>query len=352
MWRPDELLVEARRNLGPAHAVLGVLSALVSAAVVTLLLLQGGAALHQESARRAAGALVWTATASEPSVPLDGAACTRLTGLPGVAVSGGVAAEPPTELRAFPGGSPLPVTGLTGGAAQVFVPSAPWAAATVGAELAALGEVGRGSWLVDAAGSRAVQVTEVLDAAPVSALSSGLTVPVTSDAPLSACWVRMDPGAAPHGGDVLVGAFPDGVASVSPYLRDQEGVLTPVERWRSTVHLQPWAVGGAVIAATALLALWARRTELAVYRTFGTPRSVVVALAAVELIFVLVPAAAAGVLLGAAACAVVTGAGAPWDLAGTAVAQAAAAASTGVLLTVLLAPLTVRQRLTDTLRDR
>lgn len=352
MWRPDELAVEARRNLGPTHAVLGVLSTLVTGAVVALLLIQGSAALDQESARRAAGASVWTATAADPATPLDGAACTRLSGLAGVAVSGGVAAEPPTDLRAFPGGSPLPVTGLTGGAAQVFVPSAPWAESTVGDELAALGEVGPGSWLVDASGERVVQVTAVLGDAPASSLSSGLTVPVASDAPLAACWVRMVPGAAGLGDDVLTGAYPGGVAAVAPYLREQPGVLTPVERWRSTVGTQPWAVGGAVIAVTALLALWARRAELAVYRAFGTPRGVVVALAAAELVLVLVPATAAGVMLGALAQAVVAGAGASWELAGTAVAQACAAALAGLVLTVLLAPLTVRQGLTDTLRDR
>lgn len=352
MWRPDHLAVEARRNLGPAHAVLGALTAVVTGAVVALVLLQGTAALGQEADRRAAGAQVWTATASEPTAPLDGAACARLTALAGVARSGGVAAQPPTDLRAFPGGSPLPVTGLTPGAAQVFVPSAPWSAATVGAELTALGEVGQGSWLVDGAGARAVRVSAVIDDAPVSALSAGLAVPVAPDAPLATCWLRMEPGASDLGGDVLTAAFPDGAALVSPFLREQAGALSPVARWRSTIDLQPWAVGGAVIGVTAVLALWARRTELAVYRTFGTSRVVVVCLAAAELALVLVPATAAGLVLGALVLAAVTGAGAPSALVGTAAAQAGAAALTGLVVTVVLAPVTVRQGLTDTLRDR
>lgn len=352
MWRVDQLLVEARRNLGPAHAVLGVLAVLVAGAVTALVLIQGSAALSQEAERRAAGSLVWSATASDLAGPLDGAACARLAGLPGVAASGGQAVEAPADLHAFRGGMPLAVAGLTPGAVQVFVPSAPWATATVGTDTVELGEVARGSWLVDGSGARVVQVTDVIAQAPVSALSSGITVPVDPASDLVTCWVRMEPGVAEQGGDVLTAAFPAGRAAVAPFLRDQAGALTPLARWEAVLGLHPWAIGGGVIAVTGLLLLWARRTEIAVYRAFGTSRVVAVASTAIELLLVLLPATVAGVLAGAVACAGVTRAGASAALVATAAGQAVAAVCAGLVLTLVLAPLTTRRGLTDTLRDR
>jgi hypothetical protein len=352
MWRLEELAVEARRNLGPAHAVVAALTVVVLGALTALVLLQGHRALTQEAERRAAGSLVWTATAAELTAPLDGTACSRLLTLSGVAVSGGVTASAPQPLHAFPRGIRLPVIGLTPGAAQVFAPTAPWAEVTVGADLARLAEVGPGSWLVDETGARVTQVTTMIDRAPIGVLSSSVTVPAPPDAALEACWIRMHPAAVRHGRDILTTAFPDGSASISPFLRDQAGALTPVQLWQQTTGLRPWLVGGAVIASTLTLLLWTRRTQLAVYRTFGTPRSAMLALVALESALVLLPALAGGLLLGALVHTAATRTGATQQLVTTAASQATAAAVLGLLLTLALSPLATRGALSDTLRDR
>lgn len=352
MWRPDELAVEARRNLGPAHAVLGVLAAAVIAAAIALVLLQGHRALAQEAERRAAGSLVWTATASDAVTSLDGTTCARLSTLPGVAAAGGQVSQAPTGMYAFPGARPLPVIGLTPGAVQVFAPTAPWAATTVGADLAALGEIGPGSWLVDSTGARVVQIDTLLGSAPVGALSSAVTIPAAPDAPLDACWLRMQPAAVAYGRDVLLAAYPGGAATITPFVREQAGQITPLQQWERTIALRPWLAAGAVIAVTAGLLLWSRRTELAIYRAFGTPRSALLALVTTELTLVLIPALAGGVLLASVAFAAWTRTGAPGPLIATALAQGVAAALLGLAVALVPAVLVTRGGLTDVLRDR
>ena len=352
MWRPDQLATEARRNLGPAHAVFGCLAAVVIAAAVALILVQGQRALTQETQRRDAGWLVWTATPSDAVASLDGATCARLTALPGVAASGGQTAETPTGLFAFPGARPLPVVGLTPGAVQVFSPSTPWATTTIGADLAALGEVGPGSWLVDASGTRVVQVRNLIESAPVGLLSSSVTVLAPADSPLASCWVRMDPSAVDYGRDVLLAAYPGGSANVAPFMREQAGQVTPLQQWQRTVALRPWLVAGCLIAVTAGLLLWSRRTELAIYRAFGTPRLALLALVEAELGLVLLPALAGGILLGALGFATAARSGAPTSLVATALAQATAASLVGLVLALIPTLLVARGGLTDVLRDR
>jgi hypothetical protein len=259
---------------------------------------------------------------------------------------------PPSGLHAFAGGRALPLVGLTAGAVQVFSPGAPVGVPTIGAELAVLGEVGAGSWLVDDEGRRVVQVGALVRDAPVGAIGSTVTVPVLPDAPLAQCWVRMDPAAVDQGHDVLLGAFPSGSVTVSPFLLDQPGQVTPLEQWQRTVAVQPWALAGGVIAVTAGLVLWSRRAELAVYRTFGTPRSALLALVTLEHALVLAPALAAGTLLGALGFAAAARTGAPGPLVATALAQAGAAGLVGLVGALLPALLVTRGPLTETLRDR
>ncbi|WP_123369992.1 hypothetical protein [Cellulomonas sp. PhB150] len=334
------------------HLVLGLVGSIVAGALIALLLVQGSHAINQESARRAAGSLVWTATATDLATPLDGTTCTRLAVLDGVAAAGGQSSTGLPELSAFPGGQPLPLTGLTPGAAQVFAPRAPWAATTVGADLAALNEVGDGSWLIDQEGARAQQVTAVISQAPIGALTSSVVVPIAPDAPLDACWIRMNPAAVAYGHDILATAYPDGVAAVAPFVRQQAGDVPPAQVWKRTVDQQPWLLAAAAVAAAAALALWARRTDLAVYRTFGTPRSAVVMLVVIENTLALAPAPAAGTLLGVLAHAMVTGSGALPALVVTAVAQAVAATLTALLIGVGLTIAATRGNVTDILRDR
>lgn len=352
MWRPSSVASEARRNLGPAHVVLGLLLGLIVAGVLGYTILAAQQALGQEAQRRSAGSLVWTATAADQTLPLDGAACTRLGGWDGVAAAGGVAAQSPGPVYAFvPSETQVPVTGLTPGALAVFAPQVSPAVTTLGADLEALGGVGLQQWLVDAAGARTIQPTVRIEDAPVGSLTSTVTTPVPADTPILTCWLRMEPGAYASGEDLLRFAFPGNQAMIAPFLGEVEGVLTPAEQWRSAMALQPWLVGAAVLAIAVLLVGWTRRTEYAVYRTFGTTRGTATAMTAVELVIVAVPATAAAILAVAVAAAA-RWHGLPSSVLLVGLEQAAAAVLTGLALGIGLTPLLMRSELTQTLRDR
>lgn len=352
MWRPDELAGEARRNLGPAHAALTVLMTLVLCGVLLYVLVQGQQALDQEVDRRAAGAFVWTATAADENAPLSGLACTRLGALPGVAAAGGVSAAPIGPLYAFDGSrTPVPAAGLTPGAISVFVPGAAPDETAIGGDLLSLAGAGPGQWLMDDRGIRAARPTLVVSDAPVGLLTSTVTVPVGADSPIISCWLRMEPGAVGAGGDLLSFAFPNGQALIAPFLPESAGVLTPAEQWRAAMAVQPWLVGGVLIAGAIGLTTWTRRTELAVYRTFGTTRAEQMFLTAVEIGLMAIPAAAAS-LLGAVVVAAARWHGVPPTLVGSAAAQASAALLVGVAAGTALTPLVQRGSLAETLRDR
>lgn len=352
MWRLSAVVSEARRNLGPAQVALGLLLGLIVAGVLGYTILAAQQALEQEAERRSAGSLVWMATAADENLPLDGAACSRLGGWPGVAAAGGVAIQSPGPMYAFAASeNPVPVTGLTPGALAVWAPSISPDATTLGADLEALGGVGMDQWLVDETGTRTIQPTVRIETAPVSALTSTVTTPVAADTPVIACWLRMEPGAYASGEDLLRFAFPGNQAMVAPFLGQVEGVLTPAEQWRADMALQPWFVGAVVIAAAVLLVGWTRRTEYAVYRTFGTTRGTVTAMTAVELVLIAVPAVAVAVLLVAVAAAA-RWHGVPAPVLGVGLAQAAAAVLTGLAIGIGLTPLLIRSELSQTLRDR
>ncbi|HLS63891.1 MAG TPA: hypothetical protein VK060_10965 [Ruania sp.] len=349
MWRPDQLLGEALRNLGTAHRILGVVIALVLAGVSGYVILQADRALNQEEQLRAAGSLVWVATATDETVPLSGAACTRAGAWPGVAVAGGLAVRPSGPLYAYHGGLELPVQAVTPGAVQVFLPEAPWAMPTVGAELVQTGQVGAGQWLLAADGSRAVRPEYQVEQAPVSVLTSNVTTTVLADTPVSTCWVRMQPGAVSAGGDVLAAAFPGGTATIARFLPEATGVLTPAQQWQAALALQPWLIGGLMITAAVLLVSWSRRSQLAVYRTFGTPRTIVMVMLAAELVLVALPAVAAAVL---AATITAAATGVPLHVLGIAARHTGAALLIGTAASTLLVATLLRGSLTETLRDR
>src|SRR5699024_677993 len=201
------------------------------------------------------------------------AACTQCGVWPCVVGAGGLAVRPSVPLYAYHGGLELPVHAVTPGAVQVFLPEAPWAMLTVGAELVQTGQVGAGQWLLAADGSRAVRPEYQVEQAPVSVLTSNVTTTVLADTPVSTSWVRMQPGAVSAGGDVLAAAFPGGTATIARFLPEATGVLTPAQQWQAALALQPWLIGGLMITAAVLLVSWSRRSQLAVYRTFGTPRT-------------------------------------------------------------------------------
>jgi hypothetical protein len=351
MWRPDELSAEARRNLGPRHTMIGVLAVLVLSAVLAFVITQAQQALTQEAQRRAGGSLVWTIAADEGTT-LPGTTCTRLGLVPGVAAAGGIAATAPGPFFPYPGARPIQVIGASANAVQVFHPTAPPATATLGADLQALGTVGLGSWLLDAEGQRTIHVDALVPASvPIGLLTSAITVPVAPDAPLSQCWLRMEPGALDTGRDIAAFAFTGLPATITAFSPDATDVLGPADQWRAAIALHPWAVGALLLAAVSLLVTWSRRTELAVYRTFGTPTSTLTALVAIELALVLLPAAATAILLTVTTLTVLTG-GITTTVLTTALTQTLAATLAGYATALALTPLALHGKVTDHLKDR
>lgn len=107
MWRPKEVISEARRNVGPAHLAFGFLATLILVGVMGYCLVAAQQALQQEASRQDAGSLIWVATPVDPALPLDGRTCTNLGSWNGVVSAGGVsshAREPstPTPAAAHP----------------------------------------------------------------------------------------------------------------------------------------------------------------------------------------------------------------------------------------------------------
>lgn len=355
-WRAADLAAESMRNLGRSHAVV---AALFTVILVALGLLTGGAAhtiVGQEVDRRAEGSLVWivaaATSADAPQAELSAATCHNLERLAGVEASGGVLATEKREVSAFLGGPPLPLLSVTPGGLSVFDPSFDGLdSATMGdgvshAELAAVG-----SYLSDASGIPVLRVTAVLDEnVPYSRLASTVQVPVPPVGLVSECWVRMAPAARDKGYDLLTGNFDTTNASVAPFVPDTAGLLEPSEQWRALTAMRPWLAGAILLAAVVAMFLAARRSELAIYRTFGTTPATLMLMLLGEL----------GVVLAAAtACAALTT---------TAALLASAPASPSIISAALLAilgasalgfgiaagpiALAVRPRITDALKDR
>lgn len=352
MWRPEELIGEARRNVGPAHIAFGFLATLILVGVMGYCLVAAQQALQQEADRRAAGSLIWIATAIDEGLPLDGAACTDLGSWPGVVAAGGVASRAGEPVYAYPGSrTTVPVTALTPGALRVFVPDAPAGAVTLGGDLFALGAAAPDQWLYDSQGQPVLRPTLLVSSSPLGLISSTVTTTTLAETEVSACWVRMQPGAVSSGADVLGFAFPSSEAFVTPFLENPTGVLTPAQQWRAAIGANPWLIGAAVLAASAILLAWTRRAETAVYRTFGTTRTAITAMTAVELAITLVPS------LAAAAIGVSLLAAARWGAVSTdavllALAQGFAASVTGLAIAAAASGLLARGDITQALRDR
>lgn len=97
---------------------------------------------------------------------------------------------------------------LTPGALTVFVPEAAPDVVTLGSDLFALGAAAPNQWLVDAEGQPALRPTMLVSASPLGLINSSVTMTTLADTDVDACWIRMQPGAASAGSDVLSFAFP------------------------------------------------------------------------------------------------------------------------------------------------
>lgn len=298
MWRPSLLVREAYRNLGARHTVLAVaLSAtLIVAGVLTSL--QAASALRQQDAHGERGAAVWWVQAGDKE-PVPARLCAVLNGRPGVVGAGALGRE---QMQWYP------FEGARGVTADIATPGiwVAWAApqlegrTVAGADAVDLGFVSPGGVFIDEAG----HIHRIEASTPPSVQPDRLRANVVAtrfpDFAMSECWVRMEEGSVAAGRDLIAFAFSGHEIEITPFVADDSIRLSPLEQWRGFAGLFPGAVAGALVGLLVWLSLWSRRTELAVYRTFGTTRGEVAFLVAIELGFVMAPAALIGMAAGLA----------------------------------------------------
>ncbi len=310
MWQLRDLLIEARRNLSPWHLTIGLLCTLLLTAGATLITEQATRSLAQQAELQSSGLLVWSAVAAEGTT-LDGLTCDRLRRSVGVDASGGVIAAATPAVTTVPNGDPLDAVYATPGAAHVFDASIPSGASTLGEELAAITGSAVGSHLL--VGGRPLRVDAIPSTATaLSQMRSGILIAASADSPLRQCWVRMAPGAGGAGGDVLRFAFAGSAIAVEQHFLPGDSILDPQEQWDALAEVHPGLAVGLASGGLFAMALWSRRTEIAIYRTFGTSWSSLVAILLVETIVTVTAAACLAAILTCTLTSVLSGAPASW----------------------------------------
>lgn len=351
-WRPRELVTEAVRNLGPHQLGAGLVIALILTVFGLLTLGQARSALTQEWSRQEAGGLVWSASAV-PESPLSGATCESLNQYGGVAAAGGITVEPPGDVRILPQTPALPAKGVTPHALRVWAANSPTTGVIIGTDLEELYRASRGSVIHDSSGVQATIDARTSPTVRPDQLNSHLLVVTHSDQSLTDCWVRMEPGAAPYGEELLKYAFGQNPGvQIVPYLAPLTGTSNPSQQWHSYADSHPWVLAGVLVALVLTFSVWSRRGEIAIYRAFGTPRTVVAALIALEAVLIILPAAAAAVLLSTTISAIAIDSTLGADPVQMTCRALASAALLGLALSIPLALLATRGNVTTQLKDR
>jgi hypothetical protein len=350
-WRLSELVREARGNLGPRQVLFGAVAVVVLSSLGILTGLSATRALEQERDRRAAGGLTWVADRSDER-PLAAASCEALNRVDGVAAAGGVVDGIAVSVYPFVGANPLPVRQVTPHALAAWTDEHYGTTLVLGRDLEALGQAALGSTIVNESGTEVGIIGARLDpAVPVGALRASVLVTVAPTAPLSACWVRMQPGAYSVGGQVLGPAFAGQGARVSEFLPASRGP-SPYERWADFAGIQPWIAAGALLVIVAALLAWTRRSELAVYRAFGTTRRQLAVVLWIETLAVLVVAASLAGSLSLLVVGSADGGGLERDVSAIMLRLITAAAALTLAVAPALSVLMQRGNLADQLKDR
>ena len=281
---------EALRNLGPRHLAVGLISAGLLGASGTLVAAQAASALVQEQAIIDAGGTVWWVQSDASGDPVPVRICADLGRSGGVFSAGGVGESLDTwEVAGL--GSPVSVDLGTVGLWSAWGRSDLDGQLVVGSDLAELGTVGVGTRLAN--GREEVVVTARTDALiQPSRLRANVTIPHVADFVMSECWVRMEPAAFESGYELVVSAFAGYPVKIQAFAERSAGVLTPAEQWNQFASMPLWVFAGLLCGATVSLLAWTRRTELAVYRAFGTTKAELLALISTESALILTPATA------------------------------------------------------------
>lgn len=347
MWKTGELVEEARRNLGVRHLILAMTALLVAGAMTYLSLQAASSAINQVLERRAAGGLVWEATAKEPT-GLAGPACHRLNALPGVQAAGGVLIHS-REYR-LPSGQRAAVLLVQPQTVNVWNNGPPLTLdqALIGRAYEQVGAASVGTQLIGSAG-----LFEVAARLPPTTahdqLQSSIVVAGLVTEPVHQCWVKMAPGAVASGGSLLEHVF-GADATVAPHLRASEGLLEPLQQWQGLAGTRPWLFAGLALGLVGAVVAWTKRSDFAVYRAFGTPLAQCLLLYWLELSFSVIPASAIGTCTALLAWAATQPLHA--EVLPVALSWSAAAVALGLGLSTLTVLFTAGGTLSDQLKDR
>lgn len=351
-WRSAELTREAWANSGPRQLILAILTAFVLTAVAILTGYQAIQTISQESSRREAGSLVWTAIADDDSA-LSAAACEALGVNRGVSAAGGIFGIRPPDLTAFSGGPPVPTVFVTPHAPRVWTPDTALGHVVAGPDVIQTHAVGVGTTLVTRDPNTKVLVdAQAPDTLAHAGLRSRVAIPQAPQGLLTECWLRMEPGVVALGEDLLRFTFADAELTVAPHLRPSAEILSPAQQWQAFAATHVGIAGGILIGLVGTLLAWTRRAELAVYRTFGTNRGELALMLLVETVIVLIPAALTTAITALLVLGVMADGAIPREVLAAVGAVVGAATAATVAIAPLGALIATQGRVFDHLKDR
>ncbi|MCB1247051.1 MAG: hypothetical protein KDB69_07295, partial [Acidimicrobiia bacterium] len=143
-----------------------------------------------------------------------------------------------------------------------------------------------------------------------------------------------------------------GDAIAAPLIRLDEFSRDPLAELAERPTRYGWILAGAVIALTVWVMAWFRRSDIGLYRAFGTRTSGLTIIGSVEAIVPLVVGAIVGTMWGVVVAGILAGesmAADQWSIVGRSVAS-------GLLLAIVAAPLpwaiASREPIADQLKDR
>ena len=285
-WQPRRLALEALANLTAAPVRLCVLAGIIAGltgAIVWLELTAIDRALDREAAFTVAGGYIGIA-ASENG--LDAGFCARLSQHDAVIASGGYSTGGLVASATSPRVT-FQRLHATDRLTTVWDPSYRLTPGSYAVGQAAAAELGvrTGSWL-QLLGSTGAPVSVFDPGERNSFASRAIVAPVPPVGNVSECWVEFAPSHVDAGLNWLRAEF--AATDVVVRRAADRGAFAddPAELIASRVTRWSWLPAAIIAVAVVALLAWARRADVAVYRSFGVPRSGVLLMLQVEAIVI------------------------------------------------------------------
>jgi hypothetical protein len=354
MMRVMEITREAIRNVGPRHWIIGGAGAVTIAVLVYTTAMSAWGALEAEQARRDAGGLVVVVEAAGDA-DISVMTCEGINGLDGVGAAGGIYGMSNPEYTIVPQLGTVPTLAVTRHALEVWDASVGAAMVVTGEDVSNLHGIVSGTRMrvVDGATGATRTVDAVLrSGVPIEILRSRISVVTFTDARLHTCWVRAKPGLESTVESMTRATLAGTSVVVTRFHPDPLGAPTPLTLWEGYTGALPWLTAGGAMALVIFGVAWSRRAEYAVYRTFGASRSDIALMVAIEVVDVLLPAAALGATYGVVAQAVVHGTGVTFDIAEVCACYVVASCAVALALVPLGVFISMRGNVLEQLKDR